>query len=1018
RHLDGITAIFGAPVTHEDDTERAVETVMQIVNFYNEIDQQTELPISIHLGIAMGKIVAGMAGLEHNEEFLAAGEPVLLARSLAEESPSGRIWVSQSVRNLTSFRFEYSPIPKERIDNLPEKMIFQLEGLREQILPVRGLLGLKSPFIGRKKEIESMKGMNVVLEGNTGGFIWLEGEAGIGKSRLMREFSDQLAEQGALVLSGTCTTRRSEHAFSLVSDVLLRAFDIQHNFSTDQINDQIDQNLATLPSELQDTRPYLQLLLGVEPNGPQGELIISMEPEQLRRQTFVALHRLISAAANQQPLVIVLDDLQWIDSISADLLLYLSHLVVSQRVLFVCAQRKKEVSPFEDVLERTRTMHPERYIQLSIDPLTIDECQQLLNEFLSSADLPDTILSLIVQQSGGNPYFIEEFVRLLVEKDYLHLVKGKLVANHTLQADALVVPASLESLIRARVDALENPARQLLQVAAVVGHRFDQDLLAQVAEREGIEAILNVLHSRGMVNPASEEGNWEFSHPLIEVIVYNSVLRAQRRIYHQRIAIALENQWQGSQAEDLAYHFAKAEIHGKALHYLIIAGERAAARHANDVAVSYFEQATELLGTVDNVSDEQRWRIICGMGEVYQFIGNYDASLAVLKSGLDLMNSSRLSAPQRAGIFRRMGDTAHKKADQEQAIIFLQQALDVICEPDDIAGQVEAALIYARLGWCLYMQSELEEAKEAVVKSMVYAEQAGNLTTLAMAENYLGGILYRQGDLMQAMEHTRTAMSHWQDMGYSWGVAATLSNLGILESVSGNWEAASNSVKRSLALRQEMGDVDGVAITIHNLGQFDRDQGEFKQAELYYRDSLAISMPFQMNYNAANSLVGLAQSLLYQGKFDQASQELKECLRLAEEINAPDVIVEAWCTKAEIELARGELLEAEESAHSAAELALHIGVESLRATAWRLTSTSLLRQGRTQEASKALENGRQALADGLNKLEAGRLHAQAMQIAIAENDLEAARDHHSAAQDIFIQFSAARDLAQLQSVEV
>ena len=1020
-HQDGITAIFGAPITHEDDPERAVETVMQIVNFYNELDQQTELPISIHLGVAMGKIVAGKVGIEQSAEFMAAGEPIQLARTVAEVCPSGRAWVTQSIRNHTSFRFEYSPVQINMVENLAGDAIFQLEGLREQILPVRGLIGLKTPFIGREKELDDMNRMSQVLEGETGGIIWIEGEAGIGKSRLMHEFSKQVVKYDALVLGGVCTARHSEHAFSLFSDLLMQVFDIQHNYTPKQINEQIDRKINLWSPEMVETRPFLQLLMGVQPSGAQGERITSMEPEQLRRQTFVAIHRIFSVLAIKQPLVFILDDLQWIDSISADLLLYLSHLVVSRRILFVCAQRQKEISPFEQVLARTRSMHPERYIHLSINPLTITECRQLLNEFLASADLPESFLSLIIQQSGGNPYFIEEFVRLLVEKDYLRLVRGKLVANHTLQADELVVPASLESLIRARVDSLDISARQLLQIASVIGHRFNGTLLAQVAERDDNHLILSQLHTRGMLNPTVEEDYWEFSHPLIEVIVYNSVLRAQRRILHHRTAIALENQWQGAEeehAEDLAYHFRKAEIYDRALHYLILAGERAAARHANDVAVSFFEQAAELLSAVPEVGDEARWRIIHQMGEVYQFIGNYDTSLAVLQSGLDLLQSTWLSPAQRAGIYRRMGDTAHKKGDQEQAIIYLEQALGIIGEPDDSQSRVEASLIYARLGWCYFMQSDFESAKEAVMKSMHYAGIAKNLTTLAMAENYLGGILFRQGDLQQAMQHTRTAMAYWQEIGYSWGVAAALSNLGILESVSGNWQAAYNSIKRSLDLRQKMGDVDGVAITNHNLGQLVRGLGDVAQAELYYRDSLAVSRPFQMNWHAANSFVGLAQSLLCQEKIDEANESVQESFRLAQEINAPDVIVEAYCTLAEIQLANDRLVEAEESAQTAAKLASQIGVSPLLATAWRLTSASLLRQGHIQNAKQALESAWQALQDGPDRIEDGRLHAQAMLVALAANDQEQVQMHRNAAEQVFKQLGASRDLALLESISV
>jgi predicted ATPase/class 3 adenylate cyclase len=1021
RHQDGITAVFGAPITHEDDTERAVESAMQIVNFYNELDQQTELPISIHLGVAMGKIVAGKVGIENSAEFMAAGEPIQVARIIAEAGPSGRVWVTQSIRNHTSYRFEYTPLPSNTVESLPVNAAFQLEGLREQILPVRGLIGLKSPFIGRDKELEEMERMAQVLNGETGGIIWIEGEAGIGKSRLMREFTKLIVKYKALVLGGVCTARHSEYAFSLFSDVLMQVFDIQHHYTPRQINEQIDQKINFWSSELVETRPFLQLLLGVQPSGAQGERITSMEPEQLRRQTFVAIHHLFSILALKQPLVFILDDLQWIDSISADLLLYLSHLVVSRQILFVCAQRQNEFSPFEPVLARTRSMHPDHYIHLSINPLTIAECKQLLNEFLASADLPDSFLSLIIQQSGGNPYFIEEFVRLLVEKDFLRLVRGKLVANRAVQADALVVPASLESLIRARVDSLDISARQLLQIASVIGHRFNSALLAQVAEREDNNLILSRLHTRGMLNPTMEEDYWEFSHPLIEVIVYNSVLRAQRRILHQRTAIALENQWRGTEdehAEDLAYHFRKAEVYDRALHYLILAGERAAARHANDVAVSFFEQAAELMSAVPDVGDEARWRIIHQMGEVYQFIGNYDTSLAVLQSGLDLLQSTLLSPAQRAGIYRRMGDTAHKKGDQEQAIIYLQQALELIGKPDDTQSRVEAALIYARLGWCHFMQSDFESAQEAVMQSMHYAGIAKNLTTLAMAENYLGGILFRQGDLEQAMQHTRTAMAYWQEIGYSWGVAAALSNLGILESVSGNWQAAYNSIKRSLDLRQKMGDVDGVAITNHNLGQLVRSLGDVIQAEVFYRDSLAVSRPFQMNWHAANSYVGLAQSLLCQGKITEASESLQESFRLAQEINAPDVIVEAYCTLAEIQLAKEKLLEAEESAQNAAKLASQIGVSTLLATAWRLTSASLLRQGQIEDARKALDKAWKALEDGPDRIEDGRLHAQAILIALASNNQEEARMHQAAAEQVFKQLGAARDLSLLEAIEI
>jgi Cdc6-like AAA superfamily ATPase len=166
-----------------------------------------------------------------------------MAHLIADACPSGQVWVTQEIRNHTAHRFEYKPAPANQVASLAEKTVYQLEGLREQILPVRGLIGLKTPFIGRDKELDEMERMSQVLKGETGGIIWIDGEAGIGKSRLMREFTKQVDPYKALVLSGVCIARHSEYAFSLFSDLLMQVFDIQHHHTPRQINAQIDHKI-------------------------------------------------------------------------------------------------------------------------------------------------------------------------------------------------------------------------------------------------------------------------------------------------------------------------------------------------------------------------------------------------------------------------------------------------------------------------------------------------------------------------------------------------------------------------------------------------------------------------------------------------------------------------------------------------------------------------------------------------------------------------------------------------------
>ena len=1016
RQQNGLIGVFGAPAAHEDDPERAVETAMQIMNFYNGLYQQTQLPVSMRLGVCIDVLVAGWQDNDPNGEFLAAGRGIQLARALVEVAAPSKVWVTQAVRNATAFRFEYTPIAIEMVEQLADKTIFQLNGEREQILPVRGLIGLKTVFIGRQSELESLLQLSQkLLNEGSGSVVWMEGEPGIGKSRLTREFESKILPQGALLWRGNCTARRSDLAFSVFSDLLSDALDIQPNFSPEQIYNQVERGLANWSME-PEIRPFVEMLVGVQPTGLGGEQLISLEPEQLRRQTFVALNRLLSRLANRQPLVLVLDDVQWIDSISADLLLYLSPLAVSHPVMFICAQRLNEPSAYQQTLERVRNMSSQVLFNLKLKPLSMQECRTLLDEFMGNVTMDSTLNSLIVQQSGGNPYFIEEFVRMLLEQNYLRVVHGNVEVNQSLQIDNLRIPSSLETLIRARVDALPVAARQLLQVASVVGHHFTSPLLSEVADRNNVQPLLDLLSNRGMLNQTSEADLWEFSHSMIEIIVYNAVLKAQRRILHHRTAQVLEAQWRGVEyehAEELAYHFGKADEHAKTLDYLILAGERSASRHANETAVAYYEQASDLLSAVPGATPVHRWRIISGLGEVYQFTGNYEASMAVLQSGLEMLQNELLTPAQKAGLCRLVGETYLKKGDLDEAITNYQAALAIASETEDAAENAEAARIYARLGWCYFYKGDFEQAHAAVLKAQQRARLSNNLNALAAAENLLGGIYWSRGNLAQSMQHTRQAMAYWQEMDYTWGVAVTLNNLGILQVNTGDWNAAAQSFQKAFNLRLEMGDVEGMALAHNNLGQIALDQGKLTEAETAFRGSLNVSEPFQMTIHRGRSHLGLAQTLMYQGRLAEAEQVLQTGLKLADELEAREMQAELQRVHAQIALISGEFALAQQRAAEAASTAVEIGSNSIESSSRRIAAASLLGQGLAAPALAMLSENWERLSPNVDELETGRVHAQFARIYRSLQDAENAKTHHDLAFEILGRLGAGYDLQQL-----
>jgi tetratricopeptide (TPR) repeat protein len=512
---------------------------------------------------------------------------------------------------------------------------------------------------------------------------------------------------------------------------------------------------------------------------------------------------------------------------------------------------------------------------------------------------------------------------------------------------------------------------------------------------------------------------WHFSHPLIEATVYNSILRAQRQVLHSRAARALEEQWSGSEvehAEDLAYHYQRANESDKAVTYLILAGEREAARFGNEEALTLFEQANELLTGIPAPRDKDRWRIAIGLGSVYLLIGNYDASVAALRSALELINKSTLSGSQQAELYRLLGEAMQRKGDQETALHYFAQALEVLGTPCDSQAEVEAARIQARLGWSNFLNGHIDGAEKACREALVWADRAGNPNALATVENLLGGIYYRQGDFSQASLHTRRAMMNWEEIGYTWGVATSLGNLGILEVSAGNWEEAEVNLQQSLESYQQIGDVESIARAHNNLGNLARDRGQLDIAEAHFRNSLAVAKPYQMAWHTANSTNGLAQSLLYKGKLEEAGKSLQEGITLAEEIKAQNILAEMRLTHAELFLALHELDSAEEMANLAACMANEGGNPLVEACAWRIQTECIRQRGETLQAQQALEMAWQAISGSPDPLETGRLHAQAARLELDLGNPELAKNHILEAQEIFTRLGANRDLRLLPQI--
>lgn len=1015
RHPQGIAAAFGAPVACEDGPTRAVYCAASMQTQFQELTTVTGAGLTYQIGLDHGEAVVGFLDPNNRSLFVITGEPMAGAEKLAAAAPTGAIWLSDSLAQLARNGYLFRPV------RLPANA-----GYRGPIVEFiaasegdgkRSQRRSRTRLIGRSDVLDSLLQRIATLRSNGSGFVWLEGEAGIGKSRLLEELGERLDSRKMYVWGGTCSAQTVQQPFSLFSVLLHDIFDFGAAKLPEERRARLHAALGQWIVNDTEVKPYLQLLCGISPAARDAQRLANLEPEALRRQIFVAVRTLLVGMAQQRPLVLLLDDLHWLDPMSAHLLVFLSHLAVSMPVLFVFAHRPPEDDMALNELMTIRTMHEEKNLHIGLARLSKAESRMLLGELLPSGTLSLEAHRFILERSDGNPYYMEEFLRLLIEQGYLQQEGSIWSPQADISLKELPLPVTLDALIRSRVDNLPTKQRQLLQIAAVIGRPFTRQLLARLSGALPVEDSLQELFRRNLLLAGPGGDEWQFNHHIAQIVVYNSMLRVRLKALHLQVADVLEAEW-GAAAEEhpeeLAHHFSMAEESCRALRYLIAAGERAEARYANDEALSYYRRAREILQeSAGVVADHLRWRVIVGLGDTYRFVGKYDLSVSALEEGLAMIRRSKLEIWQKAGIYRRLGQTYMSQGKPEAAYDHFRQALVALEEPEDRPGQIEAARTLYFLTYTHFRRGLWDKAKETCEMCRLYAEKTNDLSELAAVENLLGGIAYQQRERQQAIVHTEKAMELREQAGYTWGVASTLGNLAILAGECGDWDRARNHFQRSLQLRQELGDMEGMAIVTNNLGWLERVKGALDEAEEHFREALKIAEPLKMIYHTANAMLGIGHIRQIKGDIGEAQAMISGSVDRAEQVDAQDLLSEVYRVQADILLARGAVEEAEESARWAVQLASDTGSAGLEADAWRVVSECLLRQGQLHRAEAAIDLARTAQAETTDTIECGRVAIQAGRIYCALNKLEEAHKEFGKAEQILAAIGAAYDLAML-----
>ncbi|HWC06903.1 MAG TPA: AAA family ATPase [Gemmatimonadota bacterium] len=932
---DGLLALFGAPLAHEDDPLRAISAAIAIRDAIGSIG------LAATVGINTGEVYVGRVGGEAHREFTAMGPVVNLAARLQSKAEPGQILTGEATYRLARRAFGFSPLTLE-IKGVPHPVVAYAVG---EPLPrpelARGIEGLSAELTGRAREIarlvEALEGLD-----SGGRAAAIVGEAGVGKSRILLEVRNR-SEAGVVGdrsdppvwLEGRCFESTLSTGYGPFVDLLRSHFAWRVREDQAEREARVTRALEPMVSagnldaeRAGDLESVLQHLLAAGGGTPRGPLA-GASPELIRDQIFRAVRDFLRALADRHPVVVVLEDLHWADTLSIELAATLLDDLEEVPALLLCAYRPEagpRIELLEGALERVSAG---RRLRINLRPLSVDQTRGMLSSLLGGEALPESWRSAILEKAQGNPFFVEEVVRSLVDDG--RIVRGNSgwqVAPGPLE---LEVPATVQGIVLSRIDRLSEPIKGVLQCASVIGRAFGTELLSAVSDGPlDLEVALRDLENHDLIYlektvPVEE---YSFRHVFTRDTVYRSLLKARRAALHRTVGEAIERLYADrldEHIEALAHHFERSTDDRKAAEYLVRAGEKATAAYSNEEAFAGLERALERL---DGLSEEHeawvieaRRRIRVCLGDLLERTGRHDEAVASYRAVLAGMTSP--DPPARARLLRRIGASLQVQRRFPESLAAFQEALDALegippagTEATWRAERLDTVLGKLMLHYFMAAQAEIwgtiDRYREEFLAHGSPLQRGRLYNVMAVAglqrERYVAS--------SETVENARRAWETIEPSGVLHEAGHARFVYGFASLWAGRLEDADRELSATLALAERIGDLTLESRCVTYLALTHRKRGDITAARRYARRALEVAEAGGMTEYLAAAHAHLAWSAGREGRWDETEREGRAALELWEQIGGPYRLflwMPVW-PLLEAALARGRLEEAERHA--------------------------------------------------------------------------------------------------------
>ena len=945
---DGIMALFGAPIAYEDHALRGCCAALRIqegvAERNRELSRLVGMPVQVRVGLNSGEVVVRSIGSGRHLDYSAVGQATYLAARMEQVALPGTILLTSDVVSLAGGRIEVKPLGRMPIKGLKDtREVFELRaiipGTRFAAKAERGL----TQFVGRAGHLEAL-GLALEEAGRgRGQLVAFVGDAGVGKSRIVWELIHSERVRQWRVLTASAASYAQDTVHFLVIELLRNCFGINNGDDERAIQARVADRVRALDATLSDSvEPILALLEALPGDSPFRKL----EASERRRRTLEGVKTLLVCESRSQPVMLVFEDLQWIDSASCAFLGSLVDGLPNARLLMVATLRPE---PESTRPEPQSTRPDPRSVWTSrphcserrVDPLSSDLAQQLLDALLGEAAELQPLKDLLVERCDGNPFFLEESVRTLVEEEVLQSTPE--AYRLTRSARSVQVPASVQAVLTARIDRLNLTDKELLQSAAVIGREVPSVLLQAITGNTEDEV------RRGLARLCDGEFIYRvdlfpeplhvFKHALTHEVAYGSSLRERRRILHARIVEVVERRYGdrlSDQVERLAYHAQRGEVWDKALTYLRIAGTQAYTRGALEEAIERYETALSILTGLSPSPDAKRLSIDLRLDlhAPMVTVGRAPEMVELYKHGERL--ARELDDDVRLGrIFERMSLLSWLGGAYQDGSDYARQALAVAAASDDAITRLNAhyflGLHRHALGdyhGAIPCFEYVVEGRDAALAPRVIA-----VTTPVdvPAWSWLAFARMMAGDLVRAEIATQRAVRAAEASEFPQARVIAHTIRGVVLGYAGRASTCVASLEATIELCEKTRFVVWLAAAFSTLGLVLTRAGMAASALPHLERGVALNEKTRIRAYHSQRYSWWAEGLLRAGRLDEASARAETAIDLSRQMHERGVEAESLLVRAQVADGLGRHADAKEGFERSLALSAEIGAPLLQA---------------------------------------------------------------------------------------